>query len=68
MKNRQRKNLLVGVFVTFGLAIFIFTIYFIGQKENLFGSPVRVSAIFEDVKGLREGNKVRLSGIGLHHR
>jgi phospholipid/cholesterol/gamma-HCH transport system substrate-binding protein len=65
MKNKQRKNLIVGVFVSLGLFIFIFAIYFIGTKENLFGSPIKVSAIFADVQGLREGDKVRLSGIDI---
>ncbi len=65
MKNRHRRNLLVGIFVTLGLAIFITGIYLIGKKENIFGSPIKVSAIFYDVQGLREGDKVRLSGIDI---
>ncbi len=65
MKNRHRKNLIVGIFVTIGLTIFIVTIYLVGKKENIFGSPMKVSAIFEDVQGLREGDKVRLSGIDI---
>jgi len=65
MKSRHRKNLIVGIFVTIGLTIFIVTIYLVGKKENIFGSPVKVSAIFEDVQGLREGDKVRLSGIDI---
>ncbi len=65
MKKKLQRSILVGIFVTLGLAIFIAAIYLVGKKENLFGSPVRVSAIFNDVKGLREGNKVRLSGIDI---
>lgn len=65
MKNRYRRNTIVGIFVTIGLTIFIVTIYLVGKKENIFGSPVKVSAIFEDVQGLREGDKVRLSGIDI---
>ncbi len=63
MRKKERKGLIVGIFVTIGLTIFIATIYIVGKKENIFGSPVKVSAIFEDVQGLREGDKVRLSGI-----
>ena len=63
MKNKHRRSLTVGIFVTLGLTIFIFTIYVVGIKENIFGSPVKLAAIFEDVQGLREGDKVRLSGI-----
>jgi phospholipid/cholesterol/gamma-HCH transport system substrate-binding protein len=47
------------------LVIFISAIYLVGIKENIFGSTVTVSAIFKDVKGLREGDKVRLSGIDI---
>lgn len=65
MKNRYRKNLIVGLFVTLALVILITTIYLVGKKENIFGSTVTVSAIFEDVKGLRAGDKVRLSGIDI---
>lgn len=65
MKNRFRKNLIVGLFVTLALVILITTIYLVGTKENIFGSTVTVSAIFEDVKGLRAGDKVRLSGIDI---
>lgn len=63
MKNKQRKSLIVGIFVTLGLVLLIGTIYLIGKKENIFGSNINISAIFKDVKGLREGDKVRLSGI-----
>jgi phospholipid/cholesterol/gamma-HCH transport system substrate-binding protein len=65
MKNKQRRSLTVGLFVTLALIIFITAIYLVGIKENIFGSTVTVSAIFEDVKGLREGDKVRLSGIDI---
>jgi phospholipid/cholesterol/gamma-HCH transport system substrate-binding protein len=65
MRNKQRKSLIVGIFVTLGLAIFIVTIYLVGKKENLFGSPVTIAAIFEDVQGLREGDNVRMSGIDI---
>jgi phospholipid/cholesterol/gamma-HCH transport system substrate-binding protein len=65
MKNRYRRNLIVGLFVTLALVIFMTAIYLVGKKENIFGSTVTVSAIFHDVKGLQEGDKVRLSGIDI---
>ena len=65
MKNKHRRSLVVGTFVTLALIIFIAAIYLIGKKENIFGSTITVSAIFKDVKGLREGDKVRLSGIDI---
>lgn len=65
MKNKHRKNLIVGLFVIIGILLFIVSIYLIGKKEYLFGSPAKLSAIFSDVKGLREGDNVRLSGIDI---
>lgn len=65
MKNRHKKSIVVGLFVTLALIIFLFAIYLVGKKENIFGSNVSVAAIFHDVKGLREGDKVRLSGIDI---
>ncbi|MGW8317188.1 MAG: MlaD family protein, partial [Bacteroidales bacterium] len=63
MKSRTRKSIVVGLFVTLAVIIFMSAVYLVGKKENIFGSNVTVSAIFQDVKGLREGDKVRLSGI-----
>ncbi|MCF8226280.1 MAG: MlaD family protein [Bacteroidales bacterium] len=65
MKDKHRKNLLVGIFVALGFLIFISTIYLVGKKENIFGSTANVYAIFKDAKGLRAGDKVRLSGIDI---
>jgi phospholipid/cholesterol/gamma-HCH transport system substrate-binding protein len=56
---------MVGMFVILAILLFIITIYLIGKKEYVFGSPVKISAVFKDVKGLREGDKVRLSGIDI---
>ena len=65
MNRRQRRGFLVGIFVILGLSLFILAIYVFGKKEYFIGSPVKVSAIFNDVKGLTEGDKVRLSGIDI---
>jgi phospholipid/cholesterol/gamma-HCH transport system substrate-binding protein len=65
MKTRHRRSIIVGLFVTLGMVIFLASIYLVGKKENIFGSTVELSAIFKDVKGLREGDKVRLSGIDI---
>jgi phospholipid/cholesterol/gamma-HCH transport system substrate-binding protein len=63
MKQRRNRNLIVGLFTTLGLAIFIGAIYLVGRKENIFGSTIEISAVFQNVQGLRVGDRVRLSGI-----
>lgn len=65
MNKKQNRSVTVGIFVTLALVILVGTIYLIGKKENIFGSTITVSAIFRDVKGVREGDKVRLSGIDI---
>ena len=65
MKERQRRNIIVGIFVIAGIFLFIFAIYLIGQKEYVFGRPYNMYAVFNDVKGLKEGDKVRMSGIDI---
>lgn len=65
MNNKPKRNLIVGIFVFLGIAIFIVTIYLVGIKENVFGGSINISAIFQDAKGLKEGDRVRLSGIDI---
>ena len=51
------------MFVIIGLAVFIFTIYFVGKQKNLFGSTFHLKSQFKTVSGLKVGNNVRFSGI-----
>ena len=43
--------------------MFIIAIYLIGAKQNMFGINVKVTTVFSDVKGLRQGAVVRFTGI-----
>jgi phospholipid/cholesterol/gamma-HCH transport system substrate-binding protein len=45
--------------------LLISLLYFIGNKQNLFGKTFRISAIFNNVNGLILGNNVRYSGINV---
>lgn len=53
------------MFVTIGLLLLISTIYFIGKRQNLFGSTIHLKAAFKTVSGLKLGNNVRFSGINI---
>lgn len=55
----------LGLFVILGTLIFSVSLYFIGDKENLFEKTFKVNAVFENVNGLQEGNNVRFSGINV---
>ena len=61
--NTQKFNL--GIFVLLSTIILITALYFIGNRQNLFGKTFRISAVFNNVNGLQLGNNVRYSGINV---
>lgn len=65
MQQDKSKNVRLGLFVSIGVLLLILAIYFLGRQQNLFGSTLRINAVFSDVKGLQVGNNVRFSGINV---
>lgn len=65
MAKETSKNIRVGIVVLLGTLFLIAALYFIGDKQNLFGSKIRIKANFHDVNGLRSGNNVRFGGIDI---
>ena len=61
--NLQKFNL--GLFIIISTLILIAAIYYIGNKQNIFGRTFKISAIFNNVSGIRLGNNVRYSGINV---
>lgn len=59
----QKMNL--GIFVVIATLILIFVLYFIGNRQNIFGKTFKISAVFNNVNGLQLGNNVRYSGINV---
>ncbi len=57
------KNIRLGLFVIIGTLLLIAALYFIGSRQNLFGSSFRINAVFYNVNGLMKGNNVRFAGI-----
>ena len=53
----------LGAFVAGGSALFLLAVLFIGNASNFFNKTFVVSAIFKNVEGLKEGDKVWLSGV-----
>jgi phospholipid/cholesterol/gamma-HCH transport system substrate-binding protein len=53
----------LGAFVAGGTVLFIIAVFFIGSASNFFNKTFVVSAIFKNVEGLKEGDKVWLSGV-----
>lgn len=65
MKKTNAQKIKLGLFVIVSTIILIMSLYFIGNRQNLFGDNFKVSTIFNNVNGLQLGNNVRYSGINV---
>ena len=65
MEKPNSYKIKLGLFVAAATVVFIWSMYYIGDKQNLFGSTIEVRAIFSHVSGLQKGNNVRYSGINI---
>jgi phospholipid/cholesterol/gamma-HCH transport system substrate-binding protein len=62
-KHLMWSKLKVGAVVTAALAVILITVIFAGSLENLFSNNITIFAQIKDVRGLRSGSPVWLSGI-----
>ena len=62
-ENEVKQRVHVGVFVAGGILLFLIAVFFIGSASNIFSKTFVVSAVFKNVEGLKEGDKVWLSGV-----
>ena len=65
MEKTTSQKIRLGLFVIIGLLLFILAIYFIGDKQKMFGKTNHLEAVFNNVNGLQLGNNVRYSGINV---
>ncbi|RTE54695.1 MCE family protein [Arenibacter aquaticus] len=65
MAKTKLENLKLGIFVIFGSALLVVAAYLIGNRQNMFGKTIPISAIFKNANGLQNGNNVRFSGINV---
>ncbi len=63
MEKTKSQKIQLGIFVITGLFIFVIAIYFIGDKQKMFGQTNHLKAVFNNVSGLQLGNNVRYSGV-----
>ncbi len=63
MNKDIRNKIVVGAFVSIGMAIFIVGVYFVGSKKNMFSATFTLVVPFNDVNGLETGNNVRFRGL-----
>lgn len=65
MKQSNTQKFYLGLFIIISTLALIVALYFIGNRQNLFGKTFKVKAIFNNVNGLQLGNNVRYSGINV---
>jgi len=58
-----KQNIKVGLFVLAGIFLFGVALVYIGSESTFFNRTFTVSAIFRNIEGLKEGDKVWLSGV-----
>ncbi|MFO0752652.1 MAG: MlaD family protein [Thermodesulfovibrionales bacterium] len=56
-------KLKVGVVISIAALLLLFTVFFAGGIESLFSPKVKIYAEIKDVRGLRKGSPVWISGI-----
>ena len=54
---------MVGLFLALGLIIFLVGVFTLGGQSKTFSKRIRISAVFDDVEGLKVGNNVWFSGV-----
>lgn len=63
MRNDNKKSVVVGIFVLIGIIIFVAGVLTLGGQQKKFVKSIRLSAVFDDVAGLQQGNNVWFSGV-----
>lgn len=63
MQRSATQIMRLGIFVVLGTILLVAALYFIGNRQNLFGNNLELKAEFANVNGLQLGNNVRFSGI-----
>ncbi len=63
MQQSVKQKFYLGLFIVISTLILTISLYFIGNRQNLFGKTFRLNAVFNNVNGLQLGNNVRYSGV-----
>jgi phospholipid/cholesterol/gamma-HCH transport system substrate-binding protein len=59
----NKKAITVGIFLAVGLVIFLLGVFTLGGQQKSFSKAIHISAIFDDVAGLKKGNNIWFSGV-----
>ncbi len=65
MDQKKSKYLKLGIFIFAGIALFVFALFYIGSKDNLFTKTFDIYATFGNVSGLSQGSSIQFAGINV---
>lgn len=61
----KSKYIKLGIFIITSLSLFVFALFYIGSKDNLFTKTFSLYAYFPEVSGLSQGSSVQFAGINV---
>lgn len=61
----KKHNVKLGIFFIGGLIVLILGLYFVGARQNLFGSSIIVKSCMQNAAGLQTGSTVQFVGISV---
>ncbi|MFT3826042.1 MAG: MlaD family protein [Chitinophagaceae bacterium] len=60
---KSKRAVIVGIFVAVGILIFLVAVFTLGGQQKTFVKAIELTAVFDDVSGLQQGNNVWFSGV-----
>ena len=63
MEKKNRRAVIVGIFVFLALVIFVLGVMTLGGQQSILNKGATIHAVFDEVSGLQAGNNVRYAGV-----
>src|SRR6059058_720744 len=63
MERKNKRGVIVGIFICVAILIFIVGVLTLGGQRSLLKSSTSISAVFDDVGGLQAGNNIWYAGV-----
>ncbi|MFL5741300.1 MAG: MlaD family protein [Flavisolibacter sp.] len=63
MERKNKRGVIVGIFICVAILIFIIGVLTLGGQRSLLKSSTSISAVFDDVGGLQAGNNIWFAGV-----
>lgn len=60
---QKKRSMIVGILIFIGVIIFLAAVLTLGGRKKVFDKTITLSAVFNDVTGLLEGNNIWYSGV-----